>query len=138
MTGRTRRCQRAKLQDAAGRCLECDHLPVWISGVHEIAPRVGDQGSCAGRRRWLRPGHSHSRAVFSSVGVLVLLADWPVMQALTRAADRGVKVRIYLDGKQLAEREPAKVFSDLAETPGVEIRGQAHGQRANAPQELPG
>jgi len=39
-----------------------------------------------------------------------------------RAADRGVKVRIYLDGAQLAEREPARVFQDLAETPGVEIR----------------
>jgi phosphatidylserine/phosphatidylglycerophosphate/cardiolipin synthase-like enzyme len=44
------------------------------------------------------------------------------MQALTRAADRGVTVRIYLDATQLAEREPAKVFQDLAETPGVEIR----------------
>jgi phosphatidylserine/phosphatidylglycerophosphate/cardiolipin synthase-like enzyme len=31
-------------------------------------------------------------------------------------------VRLYLDGTQLAEREPAKVFQDLAETPGVEIR----------------
>ena len=31
--------------------------------------------------------------------------DWPVMQALTRAADRGVKVRLYLDGTQLAERK---------------------------------
>jgi phosphatidylserine/phosphatidylglycerophosphate/cardiolipin synthase-like enzyme len=51
-----------------------------------------------------------------------VLTDWPVMQALTRAADRGVKVRIYLDGSQLAEREPAKPFRDLAETPGVEIR----------------
>jgi phosphatidylserine/phosphatidylglycerophosphate/cardiolipin synthase-like enzyme len=51
-----------------------------------------------------------------------VLTDWPVMQALTCAADRGVKVRIYLDGTQLAEREPAKVFRDLAETPGVEIR----------------
>ncbi len=47
--------------------------------------------------------------------------DWPVMQALTRAADRGVKVRIYLDAR-LAEREPAKPFRDLAVTPGVEIR----------------
>ncbi len=46
------------------------------------------------------------------------------MQALTRAADRGVKVRIYLDGAQLAEREPAKVFQDLAETPTVEIRAK--------------
>jgi phosphatidylserine/phosphatidylglycerophosphate/cardiolipin synthase-like enzyme len=51
-----------------------------------------------------------------------VLTDWPVIQALTRAADRDVKVRIYLDGTQLAEREPAKVFQDLAETPGVEIR----------------
>jgi phosphatidylserine/phosphatidylglycerophosphate/cardiolipin synthase-like enzyme len=51
-----------------------------------------------------------------------VLTDWPVMQALTRAADRGVHIRIYLDGTQIAEREPAKVFNDLAETPGVEIR----------------
>jgi phosphatidylserine/phosphatidylglycerophosphate/cardiolipin synthase-like enzyme len=51
-----------------------------------------------------------------------VLTDWPVMQALTRAADRGVKIRIYLDGIQLAERAPTKVFLDLAETPGVEIR----------------
>jgi phosphatidylserine/phosphatidylglycerophosphate/cardiolipin synthase-like enzyme len=35
-----------------------------------------------------------------------------VIQALTRAADRGVKVRIYLDGTQLAEREPAKAFNE--------------------------
>jgi phosphatidylserine/phosphatidylglycerophosphate/cardiolipin synthase-like enzyme len=48
--------------------------------------------------------------------------DWPVMQALTRAADRGVAIRIYLDGTQLAEREPAKAFLDLAETPGLDIR----------------
>ena len=51
-----------------------------------------------------------------------VLTDWPIMQALTRAADRGVHIRIYLDGTQLAEREPAKVFRDLAETPGVEIK----------------
>ena len=51
-----------------------------------------------------------------------VLTDWPVMQALTRAADRGVAIRIYLDGAQFAEREPPKVFPDLAETPGVEIR----------------
>jgi phosphatidylserine/phosphatidylglycerophosphate/cardiolipin synthase-like enzyme len=50
-----------------------------------------------------------------------VLTDWPVMQALTRAADRDVAIRIYLDGTQFAEREPAKVFNDLAETPGVEI-----------------
>ncbi len=34
--------------------------------------------------------------------VAYVLTDWPVMQALTRAADRGVKVRIYLDDTQLA------------------------------------
>jgi phosphatidylserine/phosphatidylglycerophosphate/cardiolipin synthase-like enzyme len=51
-----------------------------------------------------------------------VLTDWPIMQALTRAADRGVAIRIYLDGTQFAEREPAKVFRDLTETPGVEIR----------------
>jgi phosphatidylserine/phosphatidylglycerophosphate/cardiolipin synthase-like enzyme len=51
-----------------------------------------------------------------------VLTDWPVIQAPTRAADRGVKVRIYLEGTQLAKREPAKVFLELAETPSVEIR----------------
>jgi len=44
------------------------------------------------------------------------------MQALARAADHGVKVRIYLDDTQFAEREPSKVFHYLAETPGVEIK----------------
>jgi phosphatidylserine/phosphatidylglycerophosphate/cardiolipin synthase-like enzyme len=41
-----------------------------------------------------------------------VLTDWAVMQALTRAAGRGVRVRIYLDGTQLAERWPSKVFFD--------------------------
>jgi phosphatidylserine/phosphatidylglycerophosphate/cardiolipin synthase-like enzyme len=50
------------------------------------------------------------------------LTDWPVMQALARAANRGVKVRIYLDGSQLAEHEPTKVFQDLVQMRGVEIR----------------
>ncbi len=62
-----------------------------------------------------------------------VLTDWPILQALTRAADRGVKVRIYLDGTQLAEREPAKVFNDLAETPGVEIRTK---HKSNDPMHL--
>jgi PLD-like domain len=57
-----------------------------------------------------------------------VLTDWPVMQALKRAADRGVKVRIYLDGTQFAEREPTRVFQDLAQTSGVEIRiKRSHG-----------
>ena len=33
-----------------------------------------------------------------------------------------MRVRLYLDATQLAEREPTKVFEDLAHTPGVEIR----------------
>jgi phosphatidylserine/phosphatidylglycerophosphate/cardiolipin synthase-like enzyme len=57
-----------------------------------------------------------------------VLTDWPVMQALECAADRGVKVRIYRDGTQFAEREPTRVFQDLAQTPGVEIRiKRSHG-----------
>jgi PLD-like domain len=52
-----------------------------------------------------------------------VLTDWPVIQALTRAADRGVKVRIYLDGTRAAEAEDAKPFRDLAETPD-EIRAK--------------
>src|ERR1700730_3985005 len=51
-----------------------------------------------------------------------VLTDWPVIQALTRAANRGVKVRIYLDATQLAERGPAMIFRDLVATPGVEVR----------------
>jgi phosphatidylserine/phosphatidylglycerophosphate/cardiolipin synthase-like enzyme len=50
------------------------------------------------------------------------------MQAHKCAADRGVKVRIYLDGTQFAEREPTRVFQDLAQTPSVEIRvKRSHG-----------
>ena len=51
-----------------------------------------------------------------------MLTDWPVIKALTRAADRGVKVRIYLDGGRLSETEGSKAFQALAETPSVEIR----------------
>jgi phosphatidylserine/phosphatidylglycerophosphate/cardiolipin synthase-like enzyme len=55
------------------------------------------------------------------------------MQALTRAADRGVKVRMYLDGTQFAEREPTRVFQDLAQTPGVEIHiKRSHGAPMHA------
>src|SRR5215471_18780897 len=51
-----------------------------------------------------------------------VLTDWPVIQALTRAADRGAKVRIYLDGGRLRETDGSKAFQALAETPSVEIR----------------
>jgi phosphatidylserine/phosphatidylglycerophosphate/cardiolipin synthase-like enzyme len=46
-----------------------------------------------------------------------VLTDWPVIQALTRAADRGVKVRTYLDCEKT---EGSKAFQSLAETPSVD------------------
>lgn len=57
-----------------------------------------------------------------------VLTDWPIIEALTRAADRGVNVRIYLDGGQLRERDPPKVFHDLAITPDVEIHVKLAGK----------
>jgi phosphatidylserine/phosphatidylglycerophosphate/cardiolipin synthase-like enzyme len=51
-----------------------------------------------------------------------VLTDWTIIQALTRASNRGVTARIYLYGTQLAERELTKVFQELGETPGIEIR----------------
>jgi phosphatidylserine/phosphatidylglycerophosphate/cardiolipin synthase-like enzyme len=46
-----------------------------------------------------------------------VLTDWPVIQALTRAADRGGKVRIYLDCEKTVG---SKAFQSLAETPSVD------------------
>jgi len=54
-----------------------------------------------------------------------VLTDWPVIQTLTRAADRGVKVHIYLDAGRLDETERSNAFQALAETPSVEIRVSA-------------
>ena|ERR1700758_840663 len=65
-----------------------------------------------------------------------VLTDWPVMQAVKRAADRGVKVRIYLDGTPFAEREPTKVFEELAHTPWRRNQGEAREFGFHAPQEL--
>lgn len=50
-----------------------------------------------------------------------VLTDWAVIEALTRAADRGVRVRVYLDGAQLA-LHPSTPLSELVETPGVDVR----------------
>ena len=47
-----------------------------------------------------------------------------MIQALTRAADRGIKVRIHLDNGRLAESKSSKPFRDLATTPDVEIRAK--------------
>ncbi|HUB65339.1 MAG TPA: phospholipase D-like domain-containing protein [Methylocella sp.] len=51
-----------------------------------------------------------------------VLTDWPVMQALIRAAQRGVKVRIYMDGRRIGEREPTPLFRELLSTPEIEVR----------------
>jgi len=61
-----------------------------------------------------------------------VLTDWPVIQALTRAADRSVKVRIYLDASRLRETEGSKAFQSLAETPSVD-RMQAQNFSIAAP-----
>jgi phosphatidylserine/phosphatidylglycerophosphate/cardiolipin synthase-like enzyme len=55
------------------------------------------------------------------------LRDWTIIQALIRASDRGVKVRIYLDGAGLADSKPAESFNDLAEKAGVKIRMKRDG-----------
>jgi phosphatidylserine/phosphatidylglycerophosphate/cardiolipin synthase-like enzyme len=62
-----------------------------------------------------RAGHEIDVAAYE-------LRDWTIIQALMRAADRGVKVRVYLDGAQPTDRESSKAFNDLAKKSGVEIR----------------
>jgi phosphatidylserine/phosphatidylglycerophosphate/cardiolipin synthase-like enzyme len=60
--------------------------------------------------------------MFSGIDLAAyVLTDWPIIEALIRAIRRGV-LRIYLDGTQFAEHEPAKVFQELADAPGIEIR----------------
>src|SRR3984893_4504518 len=44
------------------------------------------------------------------------------MQALIRAAQRGVKIRIYMDGGRIGEREPKPIFWGLIATPEIEVR----------------
>lgn len=51
-----------------------------------------------------------------------VLTDWPVMRALIRAARRGVKVRLYMDGGRIGEREPTPVFRELMATPNIDVR----------------
>jgi phosphatidylserine/phosphatidylglycerophosphate/cardiolipin synthase-like enzyme len=50
-----------------------------------------------------------------------VLTNWPVMQALARAAARGVKVRLYLDNGQIGQRAPTAPFSALIDNPAIEI-----------------
>jgi phosphatidylserine/phosphatidylglycerophosphate/cardiolipin synthase-like enzyme len=56
-----------------------------------------------------------------------VLTDWPVMQALDRAARRGVKVRLYLDNGWLLEREPPPPLRALIANPQVAIRVKRSG-----------
>jgi phosphatidylserine/phosphatidylglycerophosphate/cardiolipin synthase-like enzyme len=51
-----------------------------------------------------------------------VLTDWPVMRALIRAAQRGVKVRIYMDGGRIGERQPTPIFRELLATPEIDVR----------------
>jgi phosphatidylserine/phosphatidylglycerophosphate/cardiolipin synthase-like enzyme len=51
-----------------------------------------------------------------------VLTDWPVMRALIRAAGRGVRVRIYMDGRRIGEREPTPLFRELLANPEIEVR----------------
>jgi phosphatidylserine/phosphatidylglycerophosphate/cardiolipin synthase-like enzyme len=50
-----------------------------------------------------------------------------VIQALTRAADRGVAIRIYLDGRQFHASNPSQAFLDLKMTPDVVIKTRRRG-----------
>ena len=51
-----------------------------------------------------------------------VLTDWKLIEALTRAAGRGVAVSIYLDGGMTGEDPPSQPFKDLAGTPDVAIK----------------
>ncbi|MGH6869170.1 MAG: phospholipase D-like domain-containing protein [Methylocella sp.] len=51
-----------------------------------------------------------------------VLTDRSVMRALIRAARRGVKIRIYMDGGRIGEREPTPLFRKLVATPEIDVR----------------
>lgn len=56
-----------------------------------------------------------------------VLTDWPVMRALIRAAQRGVKVRIYMDGRRIGERDPTPLFRELIGNPAIDVRFKRSG-----------
>lgn len=59
-----------------------------------------------------------------------VLTDRPVIQALNRAANRGVRVRIYMDsGRGLGARKSSKPFLALVGNPAIDVRIK----RAGAP-----
>lgn len=51
-----------------------------------------------------------------------MLTDWPVISALIRAAERGVRVRVYLGAKQFAGGQTVPRLHELTSIPGVEVR----------------
>ena len=67
-----------------------------------------------------RAGHEIDIAAY-------VLTDWPVMRALIRAAGRGVRVRIYLNGGRIGEREPTPPFRELLANPEIEMRFKRRG-----------
>lgn len=58
-----------------------------------------------------------------------VLTDWPIIQALTAAAYRGVSIRIYLDGVQAGESAmaPDSPFGKLLTAPHVTIKQKRPG-----------
>lgn len=65
-----------------------------------------------------------------------VLTDWPVMQALARAAQRKVKIRIYLDAGRIGEREPTPPFLNRQSLYRCTL--QARWRAFDASQKLPG
>ncbi len=59
-----------------------------------------------------------------------LLTSWPVMKALERAADRGVKIRVVLEASEL-QRDQSRSFQMLIERKGVEVRVKASDELMN-------
>jgi phosphatidylserine/phosphatidylglycerophosphate/cardiolipin synthase-like enzyme len=51
-----------------------------------------------------------------------VLTDWPVSSALIRAAQRGVRVRVYMGAKQFGGEHTARLLQELISTPGIEVR----------------
>ena len=51
-----------------------------------------------------------------------VLTDWPVISALIRAAERGVRVRVYMGAKQLGGEQTAPLLQELISSPGIEVR----------------
>ena len=65
-----------------------------------------------------------------------VLTDKPVMRALLRAAGRGVRVRMYMDGRQIGERGADAAVPGIARQSCNRDALQASGFVFDAPQEL--